>query len=271
MYMHFPSPPPWLIGNWQVTANVWHNCVFPVQNSPNTSVIEPVSMPPPSNSSNLRKPVVKYTSSVHLRWWSDADRKPNGTYFPASSNILSTLASENPLISLKWVRKHIWFSFIENWKSFTKFKENVRCMRRLCFWATTENSWHSRCKWLYSQHTKKTLENSSSIYLHQNFPWHKHQRIHGVKTFCLKCFYFSGSDHLFKCKQNTMKEWICFNRALIVYMLFHCQITRTQTHTITNCREMSYLVCSNFISDSIKCVCSSVHEMMYWNCVLSFW
>ena len=31
---------------WQVTANVWHICVFPVLNSPNISVIEPVSIPP---------------------------------------------------------------------------------------------------------------------------------------------------------------------------------------------------------------------------------
>lgn len=49
MYRHLPSPPPCEIGSWHVTANVWHSCVFPVRNSPNTSVIEPVSMPPPSN------------------------------------------------------------------------------------------------------------------------------------------------------------------------------------------------------------------------------
>lgn len=101
MYKHFPSPPPWLIGNWHVTANVWHNCVLPVRNSPNISVIEPVSMPPPSNLSSSREPDVRYTISALLWWKSDADKNPIGTNFPASSNSLSTLASENPLISLK--------------------------------------------------------------------------------------------------------------------------------------------------------------------------
>ena len=31
---------------WQVTASVWHSWVFPVRNSPNISVMEPVSIPP---------------------------------------------------------------------------------------------------------------------------------------------------------------------------------------------------------------------------------
>jgi len=37
------------IFTWQVTANVWHNCVLPVLNSPKISVIEPVSKPPNKN------------------------------------------------------------------------------------------------------------------------------------------------------------------------------------------------------------------------------
>jgi len=37
---------------WQVTASVWQICVFPVRNSPNISVILPVSIPPPSSLSN---------------------------------------------------------------------------------------------------------------------------------------------------------------------------------------------------------------------------
>ena len=37
---------------WQVTARVWHIWVFPVRNSPNISVILPVSTPPPSSLSS---------------------------------------------------------------------------------------------------------------------------------------------------------------------------------------------------------------------------
>lgn len=36
IHRHFPSAPPISIGNWQVTANVWHNWLFPVRNSPKT-------------------------------------------------------------------------------------------------------------------------------------------------------------------------------------------------------------------------------------------
>ncbi len=43
---HLPSPPPWSIGSWHVTASVWQSCVLPVLNSPNISVMDPVSMPP---------------------------------------------------------------------------------------------------------------------------------------------------------------------------------------------------------------------------------
>ncbi len=58
MYKHLPSPPPTSMGNWQVTAKVWHNCVFPVRNSPKSSVRDPVSMPPCNNLSNSFEPVV---------------------------------------------------------------------------------------------------------------------------------------------------------------------------------------------------------------------
>jgi hypothetical protein len=46
MYSAFPSPPPWSIVIWQVTHSVWQICVLPVRNSPNISVILPVSIPP---------------------------------------------------------------------------------------------------------------------------------------------------------------------------------------------------------------------------------
>lgn len=125
MYRHFPSPPPWLMGNWHVTANVWHNCVLPVRNSPNISVIEPVSRPPPSNLSNSREPDVRNTISARLWWKSVADRKPIGTYLPASSSNLSTLPSEKPFISLKCKdQQEINFNSVKFWCS------NIPCMLR---------------------------------------------------------------------------------------------------------------------------------------------
>lgn len=94
MYMALPSPPPWSIGScgttktwqmkipygnaffvelcldstWQVTASVWHNWVFPVRNSPNISVMEPVSIPPAKN----RKPqfsLVKHVTGKPRQQW----------------------------------------------------------------------------------------------------------------------------------------------------------------------------------------------------------
>lgn len=100
MYKHFPSPPPWLTGNWHVTAIVWHNCVLPVRNSPNTSVIEPVSMPPPSNLSSSRDPVVNWMISERFKWNSVAVVNPIGTNFAASAIILSAFPSAMPLIVL---------------------------------------------------------------------------------------------------------------------------------------------------------------------------
>ncbi|KAE9533850.1 hypothetical protein AGLY_008929, partial [Aphis glycines] len=44
--------------NNKVTAKVWQICVLPVLNSPNISVIEPVSIPPPNRRSNSFEPVV---------------------------------------------------------------------------------------------------------------------------------------------------------------------------------------------------------------------
>ena len=58
MYKHFPSPPPMSTGNWQVTAKVWQSWLLPVRNSPNNSVIDPVSMPPWRSLSNSLEPVV---------------------------------------------------------------------------------------------------------------------------------------------------------------------------------------------------------------------
>lgn len=63
--------------------------------------MDPVSIPPPSNLSSSREPVVKNTISDRLWWNSVADKNPIGTYFAASVTNLSTLASEKPLIWLK--------------------------------------------------------------------------------------------------------------------------------------------------------------------------
>ena len=45
-----------LIFTWHVTARVWHSCVLPVLNSPNISVMEPVSIPPCNSLSNSFEP-----------------------------------------------------------------------------------------------------------------------------------------------------------------------------------------------------------------------
>jgi hypothetical protein len=56
--MTFPAAPPCSLLSCAVTAMVAHSCVFPVRNSPNTSVTEPVSTPPPSTASSSFDPVV---------------------------------------------------------------------------------------------------------------------------------------------------------------------------------------------------------------------
>ena len=45
----FPSAPPISLGNWAVTHIVWHNWVFPHRNSPYTSVIDILRIPPTIN------------------------------------------------------------------------------------------------------------------------------------------------------------------------------------------------------------------------------
>lgn len=58
-------------------------------------------MPPPSNLSSSREPVVKKTISERLWWNSVAEKNPIGTNLCASANSFSTFTSENPLIALK--------------------------------------------------------------------------------------------------------------------------------------------------------------------------
>lgn len=147
MYMALPSPPPWSIGSctqstanlsspaqlpprnetageptWQVTASVWHNWVFPVRNSPNISVMEPVSIPPAqkqrldfflmdpsawgrqderdppcSSLSSSLEPVEIWMISALLWWNSVAVVKPIGTSLAASAYQQSRVLSDRRL------------------------------------------------------------------------------------------------------------------------------------------------------------------------------
>ncbi len=76
-------------GSWQVTARVWQICDFPVRNSPNISVTEPVSMPPASRVSSCLEPVVMEMSSERRWCISVAVVKPMGTSFEAAREGIS--------------------------------------------------------------------------------------------------------------------------------------------------------------------------------------
>ncbi|TBU45120.1 hypothetical protein BD309DRAFT_956983, partial [Dichomitus squalens] len=88
---------------------VWHICDFPVRNSPNSSVIAPVSMPPPRRASRFFEPVVMCTSSARRACTSVALWKPRGMIFKASgreaapsAKILSAFCSEMPLMAIRF-------------------------------------------------------------------------------------------------------------------------------------------------------------------------
>ena len=81
MYRHFPSPPPMSNGSWHVTARVWHIWLLPVLNSPNISVMEPVSTPPARSVSSCFEPVVMDISSLRRWCISVAVVNPIGTSF----------------------------------------------------------------------------------------------------------------------------------------------------------------------------------------------
>ena len=68
-------------------------------NSPNSSVILPVSMPPFNSLSSSLDPVVTWMICDLFRCISVAVVKPVGTSFMASSCILSAFCSEIPLTS----------------------------------------------------------------------------------------------------------------------------------------------------------------------------
>ena len=75
-------------------------------NSPNNSVMLPVSMPPFSSLSNSLDPVVTWMICDLLRCISVAVVNPVGTSFIASSWILSAFCSEMPFISHNFFLQH---------------------------------------------------------------------------------------------------------------------------------------------------------------------
>ena len=92
-----------------MTHNVWHICVFPVRNSPNNSVIELLSKPPPNKVSNSLEPDVILTNFLRSSRATELGFIP---YFKISSTtfiILSIFASERPFIKTKFF---FLFSFI---------------------------------------------------------------------------------------------------------------------------------------------------------------
>lgn len=68
---------------WHVTASVWHSWLLPVRNSPMSSVMAPVSIPPPRSVSSVFEPVEMHTSSDRRAWNSVAVVKPSGTSLEA--------------------------------------------------------------------------------------------------------------------------------------------------------------------------------------------
>ena len=104
MYSAFPFPPPVSTGSWHVTQSVWHNCVFPVRNSPKTSVMEHVSTPPPSSAFSSAHPVDKKRTLLRNSANSVADIKPVFATRIASVKILSAFCSEIPFISISFFR-----------------------------------------------------------------------------------------------------------------------------------------------------------------------
>jgi len=89
-----PSAPPSEMGIWHVTQRVWQSCVLPVRNSPNTSVRDPVSIPPSRSLSNSVDPVVSVTSDFRSSRASAAVLKSMGTKVLTISFSLTTFASE---------------------------------------------------------------------------------------------------------------------------------------------------------------------------------
>ena len=121
---------PFLCGNWHVTHNVWHIWVFPVLKSPNNSVIESLSIPPPNNLSNSDEPVVKYTKFFLFSKYMLLGVKLFWHIFEYASIIFSTFISERPFIILHffcWVCNY--FYTVEN--CFTKFRYLMHLFRGL--------------------------------------------------------------------------------------------------------------------------------------------
>lgn len=59
---------PTQLRTWQVTQSVWHSCVFPLRNSPYSSVMDPVSMPPAMMMTKEMWSQVAHGSDGLQRW-----------------------------------------------------------------------------------------------------------------------------------------------------------------------------------------------------------
>lgn len=115
MYIAFPSPPPASRGSWQATQSVWQSWVLPVRNSPNTSVRDPVSIPPSRSLSSSLLPVVRAMRS--WRWskcW-DAVVKPMGTSLYTVSFSLAAFWSLIPFTSTSF-RMVEWAICEQSWE-----------------------------------------------------------------------------------------------------------------------------------------------------------
>ena len=93
MNTHSPSKPPFSLGNWTVTANSCEIWLLPDPNSPNTSVIAWVSIPPPINSSTPLLPVVIRPTSRLLSITSNAVSKSIFSALRAASITFSATPS----------------------------------------------------------------------------------------------------------------------------------------------------------------------------------
>ena len=100
-----PSP-----GIWVVTQRVWDSWVLPVRNSPNTSVMAMDSRPPPSSLLSSMEPVPTRKTFLLFKECCRAVRKPAlvPQIFSTASFILSTLASDKPLMAQSLFLVTIW-------------------------------------------------------------------------------------------------------------------------------------------------------------------
>jgi len=91
MIMADPPRPPISCGSWTFTASWWPTCVFPDPNSPYSSTIDWVSIPPPKSSLKLLLPVFTFPTSLRRsRTRSPVSNPPMSAASLAAAMILSS-------------------------------------------------------------------------------------------------------------------------------------------------------------------------------------